>query len=157
GSVAPSERAKSLADPRGITWNAAGTRACVSGLGSNAVAVIDAGGARAAPLIAVGEGPTGLALDEPRSRLYVLDKFAAALSGIDPSSASEFARVPFSGPTPAAIHAGREYLYDARAHSGLGITACAACHADARMDRLAWDLGDPTAAVQPLTDENLGA
>src|SRR5262249_41520159 len=112
---------------------------------------------RAAPLIAVGQGPTGLALDEPRGRLYVLDRFEATVSVIDTSSASELARVPFFDPTPGAIRAGREYLYDARAHSGLGITASPACHADAGMDRRAWDLGDPTAAVQPLTDENLGA
>ena len=64
------ERAASLGDPRGIAWNAAGTRGYVTGMGSNNVVVLDRRGERAglAPTIAVGEGPTGIVLDEPRDR-----------------------------------------------------------------------------------------
>jgi hypothetical protein len=55
------------------------------------------------------------------------------------------------------IKNGRKHLYDARATSGLGITACASCHVDARLDRLAWDLGDPSGAMKNLDGLNLGA
>jgi YVTN family beta-propeller protein len=153
------ERDKTLSDPRGIVWNAAGTRAYVSGMGTDNVLVLDASGARAglAPTIEVGAGPTGVALDEPRQRLYVLNRFEASLSVVDTASELELTRVSFFDPTPAVIRAGRKHLYDARATSGLGLTACASCHVDARMDRLAWDLGDPTGAMQGLDGINLKA
>lgn len=68
-TVPQAQRDLSIGDPRGIVWNAAGTRGYVSGMGSNNVVVIDAAGRRAGkqPTIEVGEGPTGLALDEPRA------------------------------------------------------------------------------------------
>ena len=157
-SVAPALRAQSLSDPRGIVWNAAGTRAYVTGLGTNNLIVIDAAGQRAGlnPTIAVGEAPTGIALDEARQRLYVLNKHDATISVVSTATELELVRVPFYDPTPAAIRAGRKHLYDART-SGLGLTACAACHADARMDRLAWDLGDPAGAMQGLDGVNGGS
>ena len=76
---------------------------------------------------------------------------------VDTTSQSELARVPFHDATPAAVRDGREYFYDAHARSGLGLTACAACHVDARLDRLAWDLGDPSGVMEPLGSANLGA
>ncbi|MEQ1895151.1 MAG: hypothetical protein ABL998_21640, partial [Planctomycetota bacterium] len=158
-TVPQAERDRTLSDPRGIAWNSAGTRAYVSGMGSNKLVVLDANGARAglAPTIEVGEGPTGLVLDEPRAQLYVLDKFEAAISVVSLVTELETARVHFFDPTPPAIRAGREYLYDAHATSGLGLTACAACHSDARTDRLAWDLGDPSGEMKGLAGLNLGA
>ncbi|HXI50395.1 MAG TPA: hypothetical protein VNH84_02795, partial [Candidatus Saccharimonadales bacterium] len=48
-------------------------------------------------------------------------------------------------PTPASIKAGRRLLYDSHSNSGLGQASCASCHVDGRFDRLAWDLGDPSA------------
>src|SRR5690606_20475032 len=59
--------------------------------------------------------------------------------------------------SPAAVKAGRKHLYDTHATSGLGQASCASCHVDARMDRLAWDLGDPSGDVKALTGQNLGA
>ncbi len=157
GSVSADLRARTLADPRGIAWSADGTRAYVTGQGSDAVVVLDAIGARAglAPAIPVGEGPTGVVVDDARGLLYVLDKRSAAISVVSLASETELERVAFFDPTPAPVRAGRRTFYDARA-SGLGLTACAACHVDARTDRLAWDLGDPTGAVEPLRG-NLGA
>src|SRR5262245_16757998 len=60
------ERDRAIGDPRGVAWNSAGTRAYIAGLGSNNVVVVNAQGDRAglAETIQVGEGPTGLALDE---------------------------------------------------------------------------------------------
>jgi YVTN family beta-propeller protein len=143
------QRAASLADPRGVVFDAAGDVGYVSGLGSNNVARIDADGNRLGQLD-VGQGPTGLVLDTNRGRLYVLNRFDATISTIDTTQFAETGRVAFFDPTPAEIKAGRPFLYDARRTSGLGITSCAACHVDARMDPIAWDLGDPAGAVKPF-------
>ncbi len=144
-TVPQSERDKSLGDPRGIVWNSAGTRGYVTGMGSNYLVVVDANGARAGitDTIAVGEGPTGIVLDEARSRLYVLDKFEGAISVVDSVAEVETVRVPFFDPSPSAIRVGRKHLYDTHKNSGLGQIACASCHVDGKLDRLAWDLGNP--------------
>jgi len=157
-SVPVSERDKSISDPRGIVWNAAGTRAWVSGMGTDNIVLLDANGSRAgvAPTVEVGKGPTGLVLDEARQRLYVLNKFDATISVVDTTSEQELTRVAFFDPTPVRIRLGRKYLYDARATSGLGITACASCHVDARIDRLAWDLGNPAGEPKGIEGLNLG-
>ena len=153
-----STRDIALGDPRGIVWNAAGTRAYVSGMGSNNLVVLDGNGARAgaSPTIEVGEGPTGLALDHASGRLFVLNKFEATISVVDVGAEVEVARVPFYDPSPAAIKLGRKHLYDTHKNSGLGHVACGSCHIDARMDQLAWDLGDPAGEMKPLTG-NLAA
>jgi YVTN family beta-propeller protein len=105
----------------------------------------------------VGEGPTGLALDGARNRVYVLNRFAASLSVIDTMTEAVVATVPFFDPTPVEIKVGRKHLYNTHLTSGLGQTSCASCHIDARMDRLAWDLGDPSGSTKQLTGQNLGA
>ncbi len=159
-TVAQTERDKSVGDPRAIVWKADGLRGYVAGMGSNNVAVIGANGARlnAVP-IAVGQGPAGLALDEARGVLYVLNRFEGSLSIVNLTTETETARVPFFDPTPAAIKSGRPFLYDTRRTSGLGQASCASCHADARLDRLAWDLGDPSGTVKTVSSprHNLGA
>ncbi|MFM9996065.1 MAG: hypothetical protein ACKVU4_09705 [Phycisphaerales bacterium] len=153
------ERQKALGDPRGIAWNAAGTRGYVTGMGSNNVIVIDAAGNRAglADTIPVGEGPTGVVVDNARQRVYVLNKFGSSVSSISTATEVEVARIAFFDPSPAAIKIGRKHLYNTHLTSGLGMTSCASCHADARLDRLAWDLGDPSGGMKALTGLNLGA
>ncbi|MGH7244837.1 MAG: beta-propeller fold lactonase family protein [Phycisphaerales bacterium] len=157
-SIPQIERNKSLGDPRGIVWNNAGTTGYVSGMGSNNVIVINTVGARAglAPTIDVGEGPTGLALDESRDRLYVMNKFEGSISVVSLSDQTQIIKVPFFDPTTSDIKAGRKHLYNTHINSGLGQIACASCHIDGKMDRLAWDLGDPTGASAPLNDLNMG-
>ncbi|QOJ00330.1 MAG: YncE family protein [Phycisphaeraceae bacterium] len=151
------QRDHSLGDPRAIVWTADGTTAYVAGMGSNNVAAVAPSGARLLPRpIDVPEGPTGLALDEATGRLFVLSKFAAALSVIDTSSGVLVSTSEFFDPTPAAIKAGRKHLYDTRKNSGLGYVSCASCHVDGRTDRLAWDLGDPSANKDPVAGNNLG-
>ncbi|MBK7876384.1 MAG: beta-propeller fold lactonase family protein [Planctomycetes bacterium] len=159
GQVPQVDRDQSLGDPRGIVWNAAGTRGYVTGMGSNNLVVIDALGARAgiAPTVAVGEGPTGVVLDEARGQAYVLCKFEGAISVVGLASELETARVRYFDPTPVAIELGRKHLYDTRKNSGLGQIACGSCHVDARLDALAWDLGDPTGAMRAVTGNNLAA
>ena len=158
-TVPQATREESVGDPRGIVWSASTGKGYVSGMGSNNLVVIDAFGARTgrAATVEVGEGPTGLALDEARGRLFVLARFEAALCVVDLAEEREMARVVFHDPTPPVIRAGRRLLYDTHATSGLGHVACASCHADARMDRLAWDLGDPGGEVKPIAGRNLGA
>ena len=147
------QRALSLGDPRGIEWNAAGTRAYITGMGSRNLIVVDSSGHRVNPQpIELGDGPTGMALDEARGRLYVWNRFSSTLSVVDTSAGLVTTNVPMFDPTPDIVRKGRRHLYDTRKTSGLGIVSCASCHVDARVDRLAWDLGDP--AGDPVT--NLG-
>lgn len=146
-TVAQGLRDQSIGDPRGVAWNAAGTIGYVSGMGSNNVIVVDPAGARL-NRVDVGQGPTGLVLDEARSHLYVLNRFDATVSTVDTSAVSVVNTVGFHDTTPAAVKNGRPFLYDTHATSGLGQTSCAGCHIDARMDFLAWDLGDPSGAMK---------
>ena len=151
-TIPQSERDKSIGEPRGIVWNSSGTRGYVTGMGSRNLVVIDASGARARTLpIELNEGPLGLALDEGRSRLYVLNRFSSSLSVVDTASETLVADVPLFDPTPRTIKDGRRHLYDSRLTSGLGQASCASCHPDGRMDRLAWDLGDPSGDVLQTT------
>lgn len=158
GTVEQSLRDLSLADPRGVAWRSDGGLGLVTGMGSNNLVFVDGAGARLQE-IEVGEGPTGVVLDEPRNRAYVLNRFEASLSVIDLGTRSEQARVALFDPTPSAIKAGRPFLYDATRTSGLGVTACGACHIDGRVDQIAWDLGDPAGALKPFNQScqlNLG-
>jgi len=155
-SVPQSVRDLSLGDPRGIVWNSAGTRGYVTGMGSRNLVVIDGNGQRVVPApIELGEGPSGLALDESRQRLYVLNRFSSTLSVLNTATLHVLTNIPLFDPTPAAIKVGRKHLYDTRRNSGLGQASCASCHADGRFDRLAWDLGDPRGEVTSFIDGSL--
>lgn len=158
-TVPQAERDKSIGDPRGIAWSPDGARGFVTGMGSNNVVVIDAAGARAglAPTIEVGEGPTGIVHHPTADRLFVLNKFAASVSEIDTVLELEVACAPLFDPSPPAIRLGRRFLYGTHETSGLGQAACASCHIDAGMDRLAWDLGNPQGDMKAVTGQNLGA
>ena len=147
-SIPIAERAASFSEPRGIVRDSLG-RTFLSGMGSNGVLVLDLDAARIAH-IPVGQGPTGLLLDENRGRLYVLDRFENAVSVVDTLGFVEVDRVGFFDPTPAAVRRGRAVFHDARGTSGLGHVSCASCHIDARTDNLAWDLGNPSAPVKAL-------
>ncbi|MGB0715229.1 MAG: hypothetical protein ACPGXK_05085 [Phycisphaerae bacterium] len=156
-TIPEGQRTASLGDPRGIVWNNAGTLGYVTGMGSDNVIVIDGAGQRAVGTseIAVGEGPTGIVLDESRSRLYVLNKFESSISVIDTGTRAEIMHLNLHDPSPAAIKNGRRHLYNTHVTSGLGHTSCASCHVDARMDRLAWDLGNPAGAMKAF-NQNCG-
>ncbi|WP_089718741.1 putative Ig domain-containing protein, partial [Candidatus Entotheonella palauensis] len=145
------QRAQSIGDPRGIVWNANGTRAWITGMGSNNVIVINAQGTRQAT-IPVGAGPTGIVLHESSDRAFVLNKFSGAISVLRLSQSNVIATVPFLDPTPAAVKNGRAFLYNTHLTSGLGHISCASCHVDARTDRLAWDLGNPDGNMQQTID-----
>lgn len=149
-SSAPvTERLKSLGDPRGIKWLSDGSKAYVTGMGSNNVITIDANGNRLNTLpIEVGEGPTGIALNESTNKAYILNKFEGSISVIDVQSDCEVERLAYYDPTPTVIKNGRKFLYDTHFSSGTGHVACASCHIDAKYDRLAWDLGNPAGEME---------
>ncbi|MEY2429652.1 MAG: hypothetical protein QOJ40_2537 [Verrucomicrobiota bacterium] len=151
--IASTERQKSIGDPRGIIWSSDGSRGYVTGMGSDNLIIIDAQGNRAGlnPTINVGQGPTGLALDESRHRLYVYNRFAGSISTVDTASESVVDTLPLFDPTPQVIKAGRPHLYNTHDTSGLGQAACGSCHVDSRFDRLAWDLGDQTDVMKVIT------
>ena len=153
--IPQADRDKSIGDPRAIVWTADGSRGYVSGMGSNNVVVVDATMNRAntGGTIDVGQGPTGLVLDEARGWLYVLNKFDATISVVDIGNGIAVDGVALFDPTPEIIKKGRPFLYDTHLTSGLGQASCASCHIDVRMDRLAWDLGNPAGDVKPF-DEN---
>ncbi len=140
-------RRQSVGDPRGVAWNAVGDVGYVTGMGSSNVMVIDSAGQRLGR-IDVGAGPTGVVVDDARAQVYVLNKFDGSISIIDANARTEVAQVPFFDPTPTVVKAGRPHLYDTHATSGLGQASCASCHPDARMDQIAWDLGNPSGAIQ---------
>ena len=159
-SVSPgpaAEVAKSVSIPLDMAVTADGATLYVACFGSSKVAVYatselasDAFVPDAANQIVVaGGGPAGLALDEPRDRLYVLTRFDDAVSVIDTTTKSEIAHVPLFDPEPPSVVAGRRFLFDAAATSGHGDTSCASCHVFGDTDHLSWDLGDPDAPVVP--------
>lgn len=150
-TATPTERHLSMSEPRGIVWKADGSSAYVSGMGSSSVVRTNLSGARLAT-IDVGQGPTGLAIDTPRSRLYVLNRFDGTVSVINTGTDVELGRVAFFDPTPAVIKSGRPFLYDSHLTSPLGNAACSLCHVDATMDTEAWDLGDPQGAMQTFDE-----
>jgi len=156
--VAQTERYKSLGDPRGIVWSADGARGYVTGMGSDNLAIINANGQRIGTnsTIPLDRGPTGMALDESRHRLYVLNRFAATLSVVDTVAETVLQTIPLFDPTPRVIKEGRPQLYDTHKTSGLGQAACASCHVDVRFDRLAWDLGEPQGSMKFITNGNFG-
>jgi YVTN family beta-propeller protein len=140
------ERAKSLALPADIARATDGT-IYVAANGSAKVGVLSSTGAVRAR-IAVGQGPTGLALDEARSRLYVLDRFDNSVSVVDTRTRAEVSRVPVGfNPEPQQLRDGRHGLYDATL-SAHGDVACASCHPGGHRDGVAWDLGDPRGQLQ---------
>ncbi len=150
-SATPAERHLTISDPRGIAWTTDGSSAYVTGMGSNSVVKANVMGVRQAT-IDVGQGPTGIVLDGPRSRLYVWNRFHATVSSIDTTTDTEVGRVATFDPTPAVIKAGRPLLYDAHQTSQLGNFACAGCHVDATRDTEDWDLGDPAGAMKTLDE-----
>ncbi len=159
-SIPQADRDRAVGDPRAIVWSSSGAAGYVAGMGSNNVVVVNSSGARLAPgtPIEVGEGPTGLVLNEAQGVLYVLNKFSATISVVNTATRAVTTTVPLFDPTPAAIKVGRKHLYDTHKNSGLGHIACASCHVDVRFDRLAWDLGEPSGVSIPVStvNRNLG-
>ncbi len=149
-----SEIEQSSAFPTDLVFSSDGSRAYVAMLGSRHVAMFDSatleGGTVAKTFIHTGGGPSGLALDEPNDRLYVLNRFDQRIGIVtnasDPALAAQTDTVALGDydPQPSVVRKGRRHLYNAK-QSGHGDNACASCHHFADQDDKAWDLGDAEA------------
>lgn len=147
------ERAQSLSIPVDLAFSSTGV-GYVAAMGANLIGVLDSFGA-VTRRIPVGEGPSGLAVDEARDRLYVVNRFTSTLSVVDLADDSSY-ELPlgFDG-SAAEILAGRKFLYDGHLSSAHGDLSCASCHVFGTMDNIGWDLGDPTGAFIPPASEEL--
>lgn len=152
-----SARDHSLSTPLDLAVSSDGQRIYVAAYGSSAVGVFSADAveqdsfdprtASAGYIRVSGGGPGGLALDEDRGVLYVLTRFDNAVKTVRLDSREETSAVAMPNPEPPSITEGRRFLYDAKQYSGNGEASCASCHQFGDMDDLAWDLGNPDAAV----------
>jgi YVTN family beta-propeller protein len=148
----PAEIEQSLSQPGNGVFSSSGDRFYLTAFGSGKIAVLDGETAAVLQRIRVGGGPSGLVLNEPAKRLYVLNRFDNTVSTIDLEAGHEIAVTGVAGPSqfdpsPEEIRRGRRFLYDAALSSGHGDVACATCHVFGAMDGLAWDLGDPQGKV----------
>jgi YVTN family beta-propeller protein len=148
------ENARSLALPMGMAVSADGTQLYVAAFGSNKIGIYAAAALESDTFVPStsdqialsGGGPSGLVLDEPRGRLYVMTRFNNSIAVIDTATRAVTAQVAMFNPEPATIVQGRRFLYDASLSSSHGDSACASCHVFGDFDSLAWDLGNPDAA-----------
>jgi DNA-binding beta-propeller fold protein YncE len=137
---------QSLSCPMDMVWTPDGGIMYMTALGSGKVATLNAAGT-VLRRWDVGEGPTGLTLDVPRARLYVLDRFANVIRVVSTTTGTVIGQAGLGfNPEPPEVRNGRKWLYDARISSGHGDVSCATCHAFGNMDGLAWDLGRPDGA-----------
>ncbi|MET0401004.1 MAG: hypothetical protein ABW123_01320 [Cystobacter sp.] len=147
------ESEKSLAQPLGMAVTANGATLYVAAFGSSKLGVYSTAAletdtfvpSTAQQIVLSGGGPTGLVLDEARSRLYVLTRFDNAISIVNTATRREVGHVPMYNPEPPSVVAGRPFLYDARNSSSHGDSSCASCHIFGDFDSLVWDLGNPDA------------
>jgi DNA-binding beta-propeller fold protein YncE len=150
------ENARSLAFPTGMAVTGDGQTLYVTALGSSKVGVYSTQELESNTftpstddqVVLSGGGPTGLVLDEPHGRLYVLTRFDNGISVVDTASKTEVGHVGMFNPEPPSITNGRRFLYDASFSSSRGDAACASCHIFGDFDSLAWDLGNPDADMQ---------
>src|SRR6185295_1854980 len=139
------ERALSLALPADLARAGDGTL-YVAATSSAKVGFLDSNGA-VAGRIPVGQGPTGLALDDVGQKLYVLNRFDQTVSTVDTATKAQVSNVSIGfNPEPPVVRNGRRFLYDAN-FSAHGTVSCASCHPSGHRDGLAWDLGDPTGSL----------
>jgi YVTN family beta-propeller protein len=144
------ERGQSLALPSDITRAADGT-VYVAATSSNRVGVLSSDGA-VQSRVGVGQGPTGLAVDDARQRLYVLNRFDETLSVVDTASKSQTAVLALGfNPEPDSVRVGRRFLYDATSFSAHGTVSCASCHLGGHRDGMVWDLGNPQGSVDNVS------
>jgi len=154
----PSELSElSVSQPLGMAITPDGETLYAAVIGNDKVAIYDTASLEddsfypdAADQIAVsGGGPTGLVLDHPRDRLYVLTRFDNGISILDTDTREEIEHVTMHNPEPPSIVAGRRFLYDAALTSSNGDQSCASCHVFGDKDEMSWDLGDPDGDVVP--------
>jgi YVTN family beta-propeller protein len=154
----PTAKNHSLSTPTDMAVTSDGRTLFVAAFGSQKIGVFDTASlendtfnprtASANYIPVSGGGASGLALDEPRGRLYVMTRFDNSVKVIDLATKQEIATATLPNPEPASVVEGRPLLYDATRFSGNGEASCASCHIFGDNDDLAWDLGNPDDAVK---------
>lgn len=153
----PTTKNHSLSTPLDMAVSADGTRLYVAAFGSGKVGVFNTAAlenntfdprtASSGYISVSGGGPSGLALDEARNRLYVMTRFDNSVKAINLTTRAQIASAVLPNPEPASVVQGRPILYDASFSSANGEASCASCHIFADKDELAWDLGNPDDVV----------
>jgi DNA-binding beta-propeller fold protein YncE len=153
----PTAKNHSLSTPLDMAVTSNGQTLFLAAFGSSKIGVFDTTAlendsfnprtASANYITVSGGGPSGLALDEARGRLYVLTRFDNSVKVINVATKQEIAQAAMPNPEPASVVQGRPMLYDATRFSGNGEASCASCHIFGDMDDLAWDLGNPDEEV----------
>lgn len=147
-SGSSAERALSLAIPVDVDVSSDGQTVYVAAFGSRKIGVLNSAGV-VTRRISVGEGPAGVALDETRQRLYVMNRFSSTLSIVNLTNDSSVQLPLGFDPSPTFVREGRKFLYDGEITSAHGDLACASCHVFGAMDNIAWDLGNPLGEFIP--------
>jgi YVTN family beta-propeller protein len=153
----PTIKNHSLSTPLGMAVSSDGARLYVAAFGSSKIGVLNTAAlennsfdprtASASYINVTGGGPSGVVLDEPRNRLYVLTRFDNAVKSINLATRAQVASIALPNPEPASVVQGRPLLYDAVFSSANGEASCASCHIFGDKDELAWDLGNPDDVV----------
>ena len=117
-------------------------RACTWRRWARARSALDANGAVLRRIV-VGDGPSGLALDETRTASTCSTASRRVLAVVDLTTDGVTRSARWADPSAPAVVTGRHLLYDAELlrarRSGLRELP----RAPAAMDNIAWDLGDP--------------
>ena len=142
------EIANSLALPADGIFSRKGYFYYLTAFGSAKVGVLDGQTGAVLDRIAVGGGPSGLALNRRGDHLYVMQRFSNTITTVDTRTRAAVTTIGVAGPrafdpSPPEVRDGRRILYDAQLSSGHGDLACASCHVFGNFDGLAWDLGNP--------------
>jgi YVTN family beta-propeller protein len=162
----PQARESALAEPRDLIFSRDGTKLWVAAFASDRVACVDSATGQVISRVSLRpeyqgprrmRGPRGLAWQEERGHLFVLNKLSDTISVIQTATSAVLTEVPLASydPMPTEVREGRGFLYDARL-SGNGTISCATCHLDADRDGIAWDLGDPGGKVIVTTGTDIG-
>jgi YVTN family beta-propeller protein len=152
------ERDSAISLPTGVAWAPNGSRVYLTAFGNDKMAVINpaAGGSASQMLARVPtvEGPTGVVVDGPRARIYVVGRNRNQLQTLSTDSLRQVAVTSIGyDPTPNEIVHGRKFFYGGFTSSH-GDQACATCHIFGDTDNLPWDLGNPAGAFEPPPDPN---
>ena len=162
----PQALSTALAQPTNVVFDPSGNFMYVASFGTDRVAQVDTNGnvlwfVEIGPATESGSGvdpvhkrgPRGLALNASAQTLYCLNRISNSISIIDTATKTVTSQIEVgTDPTPQAIKNGRGFLYDAKL-SGNGTGACASCHVDGDLDKLAWNLGDPTGSMTTVVQD----
>lgn len=158
------EREASISQAGMLAWAADGSAAYLVAIGSRKVFRLDPacgtpdcifGADRSVPdVVEVGEGPTGIVLNEAANRLYVLNRFTNSIAIVDSAAMVKFDEVAMHDPSSDIVKTGRRFLYDGIISSAHGDASCASCHVFGDSDMLSWDLGNPEGNAVPYTTLN---